>query len=220
MAPVLSVENRHPSVEVAVGDEGLVRGNVEGHLRGAAEVRRIAAAGVAARLAQLQQELPVARELEDVRIVRAVAADPDVVHRVDGDAVIRRRPVVAGTGSAPRADEVAVGIELEDRRRRRAAFADRREHAGLRLSIVQRRARMDDPNVVARIDRDADRRPDDPVIGKRLRPERIHLEPRRDGPARGRTFRRAAARQHAGQADTRNHDPPCHRFPFWRRARS
>ena len=39
---------------------------------------------------------------------------------------------------------------------------------------------VDDPDVVARVDRDADRRAEHPVVRQRLRPERIDLEARRD----------------------------------------
>ena len=38
---------------------------------------------------------------------------------------------------------------------------------------------MDDPDVVLRIDRHADGLPENPLVGQRLRPERIDFEPRR-----------------------------------------
>ena len=38
---------------------------------------------------------------------------------------------------------------------------------------------MDDPDVIALVDPDADRIAEQPVVGQRLRPERIHLEARR-----------------------------------------
>ena len=37
---------------------------------------------------------------------------------------------------------------------------------------------MDDPDMVLRIDRDADRAPEQPVVGQRLRPHRIDLKNR------------------------------------------
>src|SRR5690606_37267436 len=79
-----------------------------------------------ARLAELRQELPVARELEDVRVALPVATDPDVVAMVNGDAVVRRRPGVALAFTAPGPHEVALRIELQHRRCRRAAVARRR----------------------------------------------------------------------------------------------
>src|SRR6185295_17799755 len=75
--------------------------------------------------ADLHQELAVLRELQDVAVVgAAVAADPDVALAVDLQAVVRRRPLVAGTIlAAPAAQEIALLIELHDRRRLLAARA-------------------------------------------------------------------------------------------------
>ena len=77
------------------------------------------------------------------------------------------------------AEQVAGLIELEDRRRARAA-----QLRGLLLDALlvvgeRRRAAMDDPDVIVGIHPDADRLSEHPVIGHRLRPERIHLEARR-----------------------------------------
>src|SRR6185503_10591763 len=96
----------------------------------AAEVVRVAAARLVkrlalvvlarearVRLAVLGDELPVLGELHDLRIARTVAADPDHAGVIDEDAVVRRRPVVAGAGAAPVADEVAGLVEGENRRR-------------------------------------------------------------------------------------------------------
>ena len=65
----------------------------------------------------------------------AVAANPDVALVVDEDSVIRLRPVVAFAGTAPVADEIARLVELEHRRRRRAAFRfhDTRPPLGRRI---------------------------------------------------------------------------------------
>ena len=71
-----------------------------------------------------------------------VAADPDVALVVDGDAVVRRRPLVALAGPAPAADQVAGGIELEHRRRgagstRRRGERSRRRPISVRaLSVL------------------------------------------------------------------------------------
>ena len=48
--------------------------------------------------ADLHEELAVLRELQDVRVGAAVAADPDVALVVDGDAVVRLGPLVALAG--------------------------------------------------------------------------------------------------------------------------
>jgi hypothetical protein len=52
-------------------------------------------------LADLQHELAVGRELEDLAVVVAVAGDPDEALRVDVDAVLVARPVVARAGGRP-----------------------------------------------------------------------------------------------------------------------
>ena len=117
------VEHDHSLVAVTVGHERLVRGRVYRDLCDAPEIHGIVAALVHLRLAELQQELPGAGKLQDVRVGHIVAADPDVVHVVDGDAVIRRGPVVAVARTAPRAHEIARGVELEHRRRNGAALA-------------------------------------------------------------------------------------------------
>ena len=112
-------------------------------------------------MADLQQELAVLRELQDLRVLGVVAANPDVALVVDGDAVIRQRPLVALARAAPVADEVAGLIELEHRRRGHAAVAarGRRRRGGAHLgAFVQRpRAAVDDPDVILLVDRHADR---------------------------------------------------------------
>jgi hypothetical protein len=129
-------------------------------------------------LADLQQELAVLRELQDVRVGAAVAANPDVALVVDEDAMVGIRPLVSLARPAPVAQQVPFLIELENRRRARAAFA----LLGFeRLLVVAERggAPMDDPHVIVGVDPHANRRAEDPVIGQRLRPQRIHFEARR-----------------------------------------
>src|SRR5262249_10681191 len=56
-------------------------------------------------------------------VARIIAGDPDVAVLVDENAVLHLGPVVAFARAAPRAQQIPVGIELEDGRRRRAAFS-------------------------------------------------------------------------------------------------
>ncbi len=103
------VEHCHARVEIAVRDVGLVGLRIDRDLRHAAEARLVVAvaaerrlgsgsrarnlAGV--RLADLQQELSILRELQDVGVARAVSADPHAAGVIDEDAMVRVRPVVA-----------------------------------------------------------------------------------------------------------------------------
>ena len=193
----VGVDHDDPAVEVAVRNVDLVRLRVDGELRDAAEVLHVVAVAheprlvlastlvdPRVRLADLHQELAVAGELEGVGVAAAVAPDPHVVHVIDEDAVVRRRPfeLAALARTAPVADQVAVRIELEHRRRRNAALGERRILRG--ADLVDRaegawRVPVDDPDVIAGVDRDADRRAEDPVVRQRLGPERIDLEARR-----------------------------------------
>ena len=139
----VGVDHRDALVEVAVGDVGLVGLRVDPDLGDAAEVLEVVAAGVLAEPADLHQELAVLGELQDVRVLRAVAADPDVALVVDVDAVVRLRPLVALAGPPHERTRLPSGIELEHRRRGAAAFGNRRIELGALLVVVQRRRRRD-----------------------------------------------------------------------------
>src|SRR5882672_11406228 len=120
----VGVEHGDALVLVAVGDERLVGLRVDEDLRRAAEVLQVVAALVVAVLAHLQQELAVLGELQHLRVLRAVAADPDVTLVVDEDAVVRLRPLVAGARAAPVPHQVAGGRAL-------VSAADRAADRGL-----------------------------------------------------------------------------------------
>ena len=84
--------------------------------------------------------------------------------------MIRQRPfVLAVLGRPPPgADQIALGIELQDRRRRHATLAERRILRGADLvespELIGRVA-LNDPHVIARVDRDPDGRADVLVEG-------------------------------------------------------
>src|SRR5205823_14528013 len=94
----------------------------------------------------------------------AVAANPHVAFVVDGDAVVRVGPVVALPRSAEMADQRAGRIELENRRRRRTALRRRRVGRRVHFARLERAGAMDDPDVILRVDRDADRLAEDPLV--------------------------------------------------------
>ena len=98
----VGIEHGDALVVVAVGDIGLVGLRIDPDLGHAAEILQVVAAAVLAELADLQQELAVLGELEDVRVLLAVAADPDIAFVVDMDAVVGLRPLVALARDRPR----------------------------------------------------------------------------------------------------------------------
>ena len=183
---------------------------------GAAEIVRVVAAAALALMPDLHQELAVARELQDLRVLVAAAAEPDVVLIVHVDAVLELRPLVAGARAAPRRDERAVGVEFEHRRR---GAPDRS-----RLVRLQRRRAMGDPDVVARIDGDADDRADDPVVRQRLRPGGIDAEKGRRDLGRDRGRRPNGLHQsvphHGSRGDERSRTAHHHPRTITRRPRN
>src|SRR2546427_8638064 len=176
----VGVEHGDALVLVAVGDERLVGLRVDEDLRHAAEVLQVVAAFVVAVLAHLQQELAVLGELQHLRVLRAVAADPDIALVVDEDAMVRLGPLVAHSRAAPVPHQVAGLVEHQHRRRAAAAFAGRWAELQALLVVVERgRTAMDDPDVVLLVDPDTDRHAEQPVVGQGLGPQRIDFEHRR-----------------------------------------
>ena len=172
------VDYRHAMIAIAVGQIGLVGGGIDPDLGHTGVVGLAAAVDSETGLADLKKEAPVAREFQDVRIAFSVPSDPDVVHVIDRDPVIRRRPGVAGARPSPVADNHAVGIELQDGRRRHAAgLCNGRVECRRNLARGQRGpAAMHDPDVVPGVNANPDGRTQDPVIRQWAWPEGVDLE--------------------------------------------
>src|ERR1019366_336716 len=110
--------------------------------------------------------------------IAAVAANPDIVVGIDGDAVFLHRPVellalvlAHGEDATPALDEAAIRAELHDRGRWHAPPRLRRAvhrvaHAG-RAGI--------DPDIVVRIHRHAAAAAEKIAVGHLLGPARVHL---------------------------------------------
>src|SRR5437870_2361469 len=90
-------------------------------MRRAAKLRAAVAAFRLAGAADLHQELALGRELEDLVVLVAVAREPDVALRIDVDAVLAFRPLVARARAAPAAQVLAARVEFGDWRERLAA---------------------------------------------------------------------------------------------------
>ena len=86
---------------VAIADIELIVCGIHRQVGGAAEILRIGVAAALAPMAELRQELALRRELEDLVVLVAASRQPDVVLRIDKDAVLGRRPLVTLAGAAP-----------------------------------------------------------------------------------------------------------------------
>src|SRR5947209_11366046 len=107
----------------------------------------------------LQDEVALPGEFQKLAVLLAIAGDPHETLRVDVNAVLVLRPIIAFAGPAPRAQQRSILSELQDRWRRDATFAGRRiERRGL-LVRRQRLRALDHPDMVVGIDGDAGRLP-------------------------------------------------------------
>ena len=180
------VEHGDAFIAVAVGDERFVRLRIDVNLGD--EIEAILSQTVRPESLLLDaehvQEFSVLRELQHHAVAAvAVAADPDVALVVDPDPVVRRRPLIAGTVfAAPVAEQVARLIELHDRIPGNAAQAGALFLRG--LHVVRIRA-VNDPDMIVRIDSNADRLTELIAIRQRLGPVRIDFELRRHHAACG-----------------------------------
>src|SRR5258706_22363 len=199
----IGVDHGDALVEIAVGDVRLVGLGVDPDLGHPPEVLRIVAAGVLAVAAELHQELPFLGELQDVGVLRSVAAEPHVALVVDMHAVRAFGPLVARPRAAPGSHQVAGLIEHQYRRGRAAALGDGRILLEpLFVDMQPSGAAMDDPDVVLIVDPHADGPAEQPVIRQRLGPQRIDFEHRRlDRRSRGRgpVFQESLAGSEHGQ---------------------
>ena len=134
----------------------------------------------------LHQELAVLREFQDLIVVikravfaPAVAADPHIALVIDGDAVVRIRPIVALARAAPVADEVALLVELQNGRSRNAALRSGWLGGGVDFHRLVGVRAVNNPDVVLGIHGDPDGHALNPMVGKRLGPQRIDFEARR-----------------------------------------
>src|SRR5262245_51685886 len=150
-------------------------------MRWLAELRVRVRAAVRAGLADLHQKLALSRELQDLMIFLAVACRPDVADAVHEHAVLALRPVIALAGPAPRAQQVSIGIEFHDWRRRLTAFRGRRALHCAFLVVEQSTWTMDDPDMIVPVRGHAGDLAKNPVVRQGPWPERI-------GPERGRVL--------------------------------
>ena len=131
------IEHDDAVVAVAVGDVDLAGFLVDRGFGGLSELRGVVASLARRDAADLRYELAVEGEFQDRVVVVGVAADPDEAFLVDLDAVLAPDPFIAVAGAAPGAQQIAVGVEFQHRRRRDAAFRTRRRQRRALLVVGQ-----------------------------------------------------------------------------------
>jgi hypothetical protein len=158
---------------------------VHPHVGGVVQVGGVETALALAAPPDLEQELSVARELEQEVLLALAQArpasrgDPHVAFVVHVDAVLVGGPLVGVVlgRAAPSAQVVAGRVEFQHWRRRGAALG-----LGILLQFVavQRPRPLQHPHVVLRVNGHPGNLPENPLL-RQLRPERIDLKARRLG---------------------------------------
>ena len=151
-------------------------------------------------LADLHHELAVAGELQDEAVVLVIAAEPDEVLLIDADAVLLLGPVVALPGPPQACTTLPSGSNSITGGAGTQHLARGGFGGGELLAARQAARALDDPDVVALVDRDAGDLAERPVVRQRLRPERIDLEFRHVG---GHGDRRPGDQQRGGAESQR-----------------
>ena len=170
------IENHDPFIHVAVSDVNFVSGIVDFDSGGAAENRGVLIIFRSSRrMANFQQQFPFACKFQDLAIVGACAADPNVSLLVDTNSVFGLGPVRDKTWAAPRPQHFSLRIKFQYRRRGYATLRTRRSLCRSQFVFGERSRTVQDPDVILGIDGEATDLPDDPIVGKLLRPPRIHF---------------------------------------------
>src|SRR5262249_28719908 len=91
----VAIDHGKAPVAIAIGHVAFVGLGIDVELRYPSEVLGVVAARVLALMAGLRQELAVLGELQDLRILAAVAAERDIALVIDDHAVHRFRPLIA-----------------------------------------------------------------------------------------------------------------------------
>src|SRR6185503_10930321 len=113
----VGVDYNDALIEITVRDVSFVCFGIDENLRDSPEVLSVVAAGGFSRVSKLREKFSVLGELENLRVICPVAADPHIAFVIDGDAVIGLGPLIALAGAAPMTDQIAGLIELENGRR-------------------------------------------------------------------------------------------------------
>src|SRR5262245_5584824 len=154
----VGVKDNHPTVKVTISHKKFVRLTVDEQTGRASEVLRIVTALILSGMADLKNELSLVRKLENLVVLFRVSAQPHIILIVDENPVPRGRPLVVFRRSrlraAPGLEELAIRIELEDRRRRNTAFGLRRIERRSLFSVRDCGGPVEYPEIVVAVDRE------------------------------------------------------------------
>src|SRR5258708_1373506 len=106
-------------------------------------------------MADLQQELAFASELQDVIVFLRAPARPNIVLLIDKGSVPGGKPLIALSRAAPCLKKLSIAVEFQNRRRRNTAFRLRRTERRGFFPIGNRSGPMKDPNVIMGIGGDS-----------------------------------------------------------------
>ena len=178
----VGIENNDSMVTVTIGDERLVGFRIHGDRRSPEQPARIATVARTTSAADLHEEFPLTRELQDHAVglkplrrdSRRAPTEPNVPPMIDGNAVLHGRPIVAIGWATPSVHDIAGAIKGNYRRRSDTAARCGRRTRGAQLAHIQRTRTIDDPNQTLGIDEKPADFPDHPVVGQRqFRPRRV-----------------------------------------------
>ena len=167
-------------VAVAIGDIEFIGAGIDPEIGGLAKLPRVLIALAWAGLAELFDELSIARELQQKTVVLVVAAEQHGVAD-DAYAMLLLWPFITRAFTAPGLNDIAFLIELDHGRRRDAA---RRLCRLLRcggFEAGQAARPLDDPDMILLIDSNACDLSEGPVVGQGLWPIGVDFKLRRIG---------------------------------------
>ena len=169
----LGIEDHDAPVAVSIRDEEFVRTWLHEEICRAAQMSRIVAAHVDAGLTDGENVLAVPGELHHVESI--ARAEPDEAVVIDIDPVLLIKPGIALARTAPGLEDVALGIQFENRGCGKTTIGDRWILCGPDLLTGQARRHVNHPEVVVFVNEEPSDVAEDPVVGKGRRPRRVHF---------------------------------------------
>src|SRR5580704_4599014 len=152
----------------------------------------------------LHHKLPILFELQNMPVCRRASPDPNITILVHINSVLVLRPIKSFTRSAPGMKQMSLLVELQHRRCGNAAHGTRRRKRSANFVRRVRRGPLQNPDVVLPVHSQPANLPDDPVVRKLLRPERLHPILR---PLLRACSKRASAKQNRWHNAETNHHP-------------